>query len=111
SKIPDVIDMVFNQAGALGSQAAADVLAERLRQVEKEGWDAEHDDAHTGGSLAMAGACYASLAAAAANTKISNQPAYQTMPPSWHWPWDRKWWKPKNPRRDLVRAAALILAE
>lgn len=26
-------------------------------------------------------------------------------------PWDEKWWKPKNPRRDLVKAGALILAE
>jgi len=27
------------------------------------------------------------------------------------WPWDPKWWKPKDRRRDLVRAAALIIAE
>ena len=27
------------------------------------------------------------------------------------WPWHRQWWKPKNARRDLVRAAALIVAE
>jgi hypothetical protein len=27
------------------------------------------------------------------------------------WPWDRKWWKPTDRRRDLVKAAALILAE
>lgn len=27
------------------------------------------------------------------------------------WPWQRKWWKPKDPRRDLVRAGALIIAE
>lgn len=27
------------------------------------------------------------------------------------WPWDAKWWKPKNTRRDLVRAGALIVAE
>lgn len=27
------------------------------------------------------------------------------------WPWGSSWWKPKDPRRDLVRAGALILAE
>ncbi|MEB3421767.1 hypothetical protein VK682_24660 [Salipiger manganoxidans] len=27
------------------------------------------------------------------------------------WPWDRKWWKPTTPRRDLVKAGALIVAE
>jgi hypothetical protein len=27
------------------------------------------------------------------------------------WPWSREWWKPRNSRRDLVRAAALIVAE
>jgi len=33
-------------------------------------------------------------------------------PISWRtWPWAEKWWKPKNERRDLVKAAALILAE
>ena len=27
------------------------------------------------------------------------------------WPWSLDWWKPKDPRRDLVRAGALIVAE
>lgn len=27
------------------------------------------------------------------------------------WPFDRRWFKPTDPRRDLVKAAALILAE
>ncbi len=40
------------------SQAAQDVLAERQRQVEKEGWTPGHDDEHTDGSLAFAAACY-----------------------------------------------------
>lgn len=30
---------------------------------------------------------------------------------AYHWPWSREWWKPKNPRRDLVKAGALIVAE
>jgi hypothetical protein len=27
------------------------------------------------------------------------------------WPWARQWWKPTGARRDLVKAAALLLAE
>lgn len=27
------------------------------------------------------------------------------------WPWDQSWFKPKDRRRDLVRAGALIVAE
>jgi hypothetical protein len=41
------------------SAAATDVLAERKRQVEAEGWTIEHDDRHPDGELAVAAACYA----------------------------------------------------
>jgi hypothetical protein len=34
----------------------------------------------------------------------------KNLPPAC-WPWTRDWWKPQDFRRDLVRAAALILAE
>lgn len=83
---------------------------ERLRQVHEEGWSAAHDDQHTTGNLALAGAYYASLAAAHAENGGSAE-AYATMPPPFRWPWTRRWWKPRNPRRDLIRAAALIVAE
>ncbi len=35
------------------------IAAERARQVEKKGFTAEHDDQHTSGELAVAGALYA----------------------------------------------------
>lgn len=89
------------------SKAAADVLAERRRQIESEGWTPEHDDKHADGELAKAAACYA------AGWKID---VYQRF--GFHeyrqfrmWPWHPKWWKPKDRRHDLVRAAALIIAE
>ena len=69
-----------------------EIEAERRRQIDVEGWTPEHDDQHADGSLAQAAACYA-----------IGSPLY--------WPWDCKWWKPKGERRDLVRAAALIVAE
>src|SRR5690606_39870520 len=39
--------------------AARDVLAERRRQIEAEGWTPEHDDEHSTQELAFAAACYA----------------------------------------------------
>ncbi len=45
------------------TQAAADVLAERHRQVEAKGWTPEHDDEHDGGQLAAAASAYALAAA------------------------------------------------
>lgn len=88
------------------SQAARDVLAERQRQVEEEGWTPEHDDEHDEGELGMAAACYAMEGAS--NLTLSGD---EGEPPS-IWPWDEEWWKPSpEPRRNLVKAAALILAE
>lgn len=76
------------------SKAAADVLAERRRQVEVEGWTPSHDDEHTDGEMAVAAGCYA-------------------MDSGAYWPmsWDYGWWKPKDRRQNLVRAGALIIAE
>lgn len=79
--------------------AWGDVLAERQRQISEEGWTPTHDDEHPDGSLARAGACYVLAAVGLTAIGVSL------------WPWGKKWWKPKGARRDLVRAAALILAE
>lgn len=83
------------------SKAARDVIAERRRQVEKEGWTAAHDDKHSSGDLSAAAGCYALFS--------ESHPDVGRPPPQW--PWAREWWKPQGYRRDLVRAAALLLAE
>lgn len=80
------------------STAAQDVLAERRRQIEGEGWTPEHDDEHGNAEMALAAAGYA----------IN---AFRPMPTPAHWPWDLSWWKPSTPRRDLIKAAALLIAE
>lgn len=91
-------------------KAMGDVLTERLRQVSHEGWTAEHDDAHRSGALAHAGACYAIHSAAFISKREKFGPG---RPPvnDGLWPWDDEWWKPTTPRRDLVKAAALLVAE
>jgi hypothetical protein len=98
------------------SQAEIDVLAERQRQIFVEGFDEAHDEDehHTHGELAIAGACYA---LGDEHVHLPHPIGYfglsQSEPENGEiaWPWDQKWWKPKNRRRDLVRAAALIIAE
>lgn len=104
-RAPEQWDGVMDQM----TQAARDVLAERRRQIEAEGWTPEHDDAHAKGEMAQAAACYANHAPARyADHRIYVDPRI-TVPI--RWPWARKWWKPADRRRDLVKAAALILAE
>jgi hypothetical protein len=87
------------------SQAALDVLAERRRQIEVEGWTPEHDAEHCHAELATAAACYI----LGATSGFSSEEYAGDVPTAW--PWDPKWWKPKDYRRDLVRAAALLIAE
>jgi hypothetical protein len=87
-------------------RALADINAERLRQVRDglggEGWSPEHDDEHADGEMAKAAACYA--LGKDTLVGIGGQRIHI-------WPWEDFWWKPKDRRRDLVRAAALIVAE
>lgn len=84
--------------------ALQDVAAERQRQVSAEGWTPEHDDEHADGSMADAAGCYALHAHDTAKDGAKN------FVPAW-WPWEPEWYKRSSPRRDLVKAGALILAE
>lgn len=97
------------EIGAIGTGAfrpttlaAHDVLAERNRQVEEEGCTPEFDDAkYTTPMLAQAAGCYCLFA--------DSYPNAGEPPPLW--PSAVHWWKPKDYRRDIVRAAALLVAE
>ena len=103
------------------SKAMIDVMNERARQQDVEGWTPEHDDQHRGGQMALAAGCYAMFASASdsnrAATDLSGGLTTLGKPlrgwAAWLqlWPWDRAWWKPTDRRRDLVKAGALILAE
>ena len=85
-----------------------EIAAERARQVAVEGWMFEHDDAHTDGSLAQAAAAYAAAAGL-----VNRNPSTLGIIFARIWPrtWSTIWFKPKTPRRDLIRAGALIVAE
>lgn len=85
------------------SQAALDVLDERRRQVEAKGWTPAYDDEHANGEMATAAASYAIRAHSDPRTNKFSTPGF--------WPWPNSGWKPGTPRRMLVKAGALILAE
>lgn len=83
------------------------IAAERMRQVESEGWTTEHDDEQGRGQLAQAAACYA----------VATVPHYAGHYPV-QWPWSPRWDKRPGPSSDvdarvraLVKAGALCAAE
>lgn len=86
------------------SRAVQDVLTERRRQVDEEGWTPEHDDEHKNGEMALAAACYA-------RGYSGHHGNYPEDSDDGLWPWHPSWWKPTNRRRNLVKAAALIIAD
>ena len=92
-------------------RAWRDVMDERVRQTTVEGWTPEHDGEHDEGELAAAAGSYA-INAACMLSPYDGVPRDE-LPDTWPPEWDVKWWKPSpdNPRRDLVKAGALILAE
>lgn len=90
------------------------IAAERQRQIDAEGWTAEHDDSHRAQQLARAASVYAMPNAFRAVTHL--------VGPQWEgggkwvgtdWPWEPHWYKPKPTDRiaELAMAGALIAAE
>ena len=95
------------------------IAAERRRQVEEEGYSAEHDAEHADGSLSAAAVCYASdepvyILEEGANGFFFKDP----------WPWEQRFdkrpskgnvtlykWSPAERLALLVKAGALIAAE
>ena len=107
------------------SKAIADVLKERQRQIESEGWSCDHDDKHTDESLILAAICYALPQSIRQPTKRGEtfddsggrgdcpvwREKIKTVPILWPISWSIDWWKPKTKRRNLVKATALLIAE
>ena len=98
-------DMIEHMLGDSLNQAAQDVLSERRRQIEEKGWTPEHDDAHV-------------------NDEIAALACFYAMPPGareWDGHYGETMGKAMLPngwvaatgdrRRELVKAAALALAE
>lgn len=97
--LTQIDNMVCDLQRTEATDAVRDVLAERRRQIEQEGWTTAHDDAHLAGDLALASACYAI------------QGSGRWAQNSFMWPWPAEWWKPTTKRRDMVKSVALGIAE
>lgn len=85
------------------AQAHKLINDERQRQISVEGWTESHDDQHDYGEMAKAALAYYLSATGRCSLRADGAPL--------GWPWDVKWWKPKEPMRDLVRSGALFVAE
>lgn len=82
------------------------IAEERQRQIDVEGWNAQHDGDHCYNELAFAAIAYA--------MPFEETGAGQaTIKRTHFWPWEPKWWKPTpdDRVRELTKAGALIAAE
>jgi len=98
----------------VSSKAVDDIVVERQRQIQEEGWTPEHDDNHGDYSLAKAACAYALGATLdTAERAVMDTSGVSGTPfrVKYFWPWNITWWKPTGRRRDLIKAAALIIAE
>jgi len=66
------------------------------------------DDGYKMGQLAGVAGCYCLDACRPTGQHIKND--IKLILPR-IWPWAEHWWKPRTPRENLIRAAALIISE
>lgn len=104
-EIDKIIDLNIETIGT--DSAAATVFAneaffERQRQIVREGFTPDHDDAYTNGELISAARYYLEVA-------VYSDLYAGKLPENWPWPAD--WWKPTTAHRNLVKALALLIAE
>lgn len=105
----EIWDAIRAAAGVQEGCGASRIAAERLRQINAEGYNADHDGSHCEGEMAKAAACYAMPAD---TRKLCQSPPKYVGVPLW-WPWWPHEWKPTptDRIRELVKAGALIAAE
>ena len=91
------------------------VANERNRQIKEKGYDAAHDDAHTGGELTKAAMVYVHAGTGTPDERrnLRSSPDYRALV---GWPWAElpsigSGDSPKERLRCLVKAAALLAAE
>lgn len=121
---PDAVKLIMEATGAVVGRIqmqiaeemearqpiANEILFERARQIAIEG---KNDAVNTDGQLARAAGGYALFAGGAKNLEKRKERGWpgKIISVPRHWPWEVKFFKPHSPRRALVIAAALIIAE
>lgn len=93
---------IADELGAYGAdlRVLGEILKERGKQAKK-GYTASSDDRHTENELPQAAIAYALNAAL---------PAASVQVP-YFWPWDVAAFRPEGRRADMIKAAALLVAE
>lgn len=90
------------------------IATERSRQIDVEGFSAEHDAEHPGAELASAAIAYAIHAwweMSETTTGWTRAMVDEMVLEQW-WPWDATEWKPDDdPQANLIKAGALLAAE
>lgn len=76
------------------------IAVERERQIKDEGYNEEHDQAHAPMTLAKAAVSYI----------LCNDERKRKIAKTTYWPWEDKYYKPLDMKRNLVRAGALVAA-
>lgn len=93
--------------GYTESEGVKRISCERRRQIEDEGYDAEHDSEHVA-DLIQAARCYT---IAAAKEEMEGDLKNMAKYPLSNWPWEPESWKPTDGVvRNLEKAGALIAA-
>lgn len=97
------------------------IAVERLRQIEDEGYTAEHDQEHHNSALAWAAVCYAAPQEIFYVSEEPHRDPDGVMVRSLRWwePWPKNWRRRPMPHsstrtsriEDLTKAGALIAAE
>ena len=101
------IDSVRQDSAPPINGVVQEIAAERQRQIEVEGFDAAHDDEHLRGEIAQGAAAYALRASAIAASEFN----YKAGSTYWPIAFAGVMWKPTTARRNLIKAAAMIVAE
>lgn len=103
-------DLLQAVAETPSMRAAFDVLVERQRQIDAEGWTAAHDDEHVNDEIAAMACFYAMPSGArewsAKETGYGDTLGEAMIPEGWV-----AKAKDGDRRRELVKAAALVIAE
>ncbi len=104
-----IADEIFNNKENTHQVSAtlADIIAERQRQITDEGFTPEQDDKYDREELVSAAISYIRLATI---WKDKDPVSYRNCCPPMSWPWSPEWWKPTNPRRDMIKGIALLIA-
>lgn len=106
--LDDVVQRLINDGMP---RACADVIAERSRQLYVKGYTPEHDDQHDQGEIAQAAASLICRAMATRWRLTRDDVAFWVGTAATLWPGDWRLGSARAARDDLIRAAALLIAE